>query len=295
MLAGGGRNTVFERIKTYGKLVMFPHTLFSIPFGIISMLIAAKGFPPFLVSFFVILALVSARTAANALNRLIDKDIDAKNKRTSLRHMPKGTVSVKEAITLILSCILILVISAFMLRPVCVMLLPIPMFLIIIYSYTKRFTWGCHIILGAASACAPIGAWVAVTGDISTISLVIGGAVMLWVAGFDIVYAVLDEQHDREEGLHSIPAAFGKRKAFIISSAFHAASVILLICAGILSHLGWLYFIGIAFITLLLLFEHTIISPKKLKNIIFASYNMNQIVSTTFLLFTVIDILFIDH
>lgn len=284
-------NMVLERIKTYGELVMFPHTLFSIPFGIISMLIAAKGFPPFWVTFWIVTALVSARTAANALNRLVDRDIDAKNKRTALRHIPKGKVSVKEAISLILVCVLLLVISAFMLRPVCVLLLPIPLFLIMIYSFTKRFTWASHLVLGAASACAPAGAWLAVTGDIGMISLILGAAVMLWVSGFDIIYALLDTEHDCEEGLHSIPAAFGTKKALIISSAFHAAASILLIYTGILSRLDWVYFAGTVIITGLLLLEHTIVSPKDTSKIIFASYNMNQIVSAVFLLFSGTDIL----
>lgn len=288
-------STVLERIKTYGKLVMFPHTLFSISFGIISMLIAAKGFPPFWAAFWIVTALVSARTAANALNRLIDRDIDAKNKRTALRHIPGGAVSVKEAISLILVCMLLLVISAFMLRPVCVLLLPIPLFLIMIYSYTKRFTWASHIILGAASACAPIGAWLAATGDISMISLILGTAVMLWVSGFDIIYALLDTEHDREEGLHSIPAAFGTRKALIISSAFHAAAAILLIYAGILSRLNRVYFTGTVIIAGLLLLEHMIVSPRDASRITFASYNMNQIVSAVFLLFSGADILFTGH
>lgn len=284
-------STVFERIKTYGKLVMFPHTLFSIPFGIISMLIAAKGLPPFRVTFWIIVALVSARTAANALNRLIDRKIDAKNIRTALRHMPAGKVSVKEAILLIVVCILLLTVSAFMLRPVCVLLLPIPLFLMVIYSYTKRFTWGCHIVLGAASACAPVGAWIAVTGDISLNSLVLGAAVMLWVSGFDIIYAILDREHDCEEGLYSVPAAFGIKRALIISSAFHAAAVMLLIYAGMLSNLSRVYYAGVILIAALLFTEHTIVSPDNTKRITFASYNMNQIVSTVFLLFSGTDIL----
>ncbi len=286
---------VLERIKTYGKLVMFPHTLFSIPFGLISMLIAAKGFPPFWVAFWIIIALVSARTAANALNRLIDKDIDAKNKRTAYRHIPAGTVSVKEAMLLTSVCILLLIVSAFMLRPVCVMLLPVPLFLITVYSYTKRFTRGCHIVLGAASACAPIGAWIAVTGDISLVSILLGAAVTLWVSGFDMIYAVLDIEHDRGEGLHSIPASFGAKKALIISSAFHAAAVILLIFTGILSHLDWVYYAGMVIIAALLSFEHVFVSPDDPKKITFASYNLNQAVSAVFLLFSGSDILLINR
>ncbi len=288
-------STVLDRIKTYGKLVMFPHTLFSIPFGLISMLAAAKGFPEFWVTFWIIIALVSARTAANALNRLIDRDIDAKNKRTALRHIPVGIVSVKEAALLITVCIALLIISAFMLRPVCAILLPIPIFLIAIYSYTKRFTWASHMVLGAASACAPIGAWLAVTGDIGVVSLILGAAVMLWVSGFDIIYAILDREHDREEGLHSIPAAFGTKKALLVSSVFHTGAAILLICTGMLSNFNWVYYAGTGIIAALLLLEHMIVSPKDQKRITFASYNMNQIVSAVFLILSGIDILLLSR
>jgi len=175
------------------------------------------------------------------------------------------------------------------------MLLPVPLLLIIVYSYTKRFTWGCHLVLGLVSACAPIGAWIAVTGDISLVSLLLGAAVMLWVSGFDIIYAVLDREQDIGEGLHSIPAAFGAKKALTISSAFHAAAAILLIFAGILSHLDWVYYAGTAIIAALLLLEHIVVSQNDPDKITFASYNMNQIVSVVFLLFSGTDILLTNH
>lgn len=282
--------TITKSVKKYGQLVMFPHTLFSLPFGVISMLIAANGFPRFWLTFWILLALISARTGANAINRLIDKDIDAENPRTAGRHIPQGSVSAREALLLSLWCFAALVLAAFMIRPVCVMLLPVPLALMLVYSFTKRFTWGCHLVLGAACACAPMGAWLAVSGDISVTAILLGFAVTLWVAGFDIVYGVLDEQHDREQGLHSIPAEFGTKKAFAVSAAFHAAAVVLLIYAGVTSSLGLLYYSGVAVITGMLLYEHIIISPHNFKNIRIASYLMNQIVSAVFLIFSGADI-----
>lgn len=284
-------HSVFKRLRTYGQLVMFPHTLFSIPFGIVSMLMAAGGLPPFWQSFWIVIALVSARTAANALNRLVDKDIDARNPRTAGRDIPQGKVTAREALMLVAACFALLVLAAFMLRPVCVFLLPVPLFLIILYSYTKRFTWLCHIVLGAASACAPVGAWLAVTGGIGLMALALGAAVTLWVAGFDIIYALLDVTHDREEGLHSIPKRFGMRIALAVSAIFHIAAAALLFAAGMLAGLGMVYSFGVAIISVLLICEHIMISPNRTGKIKTASYTVNQIVSVAFLIFSGADIL----
>jgi 4-hydroxybenzoate polyprenyltransferase len=282
---------VLSKIKTYGELVMFSHTLFSIPFGLIVMLLAAGGFPSFRLTFWIFLALISARTAANALNRLVDKDIDARNPRTAGRHMPQGLVNTKEVLLLILACFALLTLSAFMINPLCVVLLPVPIFLFIVYSFTKRFTWACHIVLGTACACAPVGAWIAVTGNISWVSLIFGAVVTLWVSGFDIIYGAQDVDFDREENLFSIPSIFGIRNALIISAVFHAIAVLLLVYAGILAGLGWIYFSGVCIAAVLLLYEHAIVSPTNLKNVTIASYSVNQVVSTVLLVFSSADIL----
>lgn len=280
-----------NKVKSYGELVMFSHTLFSVPFGIISMILAAGGFPSFRLFFWIMVALISARTAANALNRVIDKDIDARNPRTASRHLPKGLLSIYEVIVLICFCFLLLIISAFMLNPLCVVLLPFPAFLFIIYSFTKRFTWTCHIILGAACGCAPLGAWIAVTGNISWISIVLGTVVMFWVAGFDIIYATHDVEFDREEGLFSIPASFGIKKALIISAIFHGIAVILLFYLRSLANMGNIYLAGVIITSALLMYEHLLVSPSNLRNVTIASYSINQIVSVVMLIFTVIDVL----
>lgn len=281
---------VLNRLKTYGDLVMFSHTLFSVPFALISIFWAANGLPEFRVFFWILVALISARTCANALNRVIDRNIDARNPRTAGRHLPRGTVKVTEVLILVLICFCLLVLAAFMLNPLCVVLLPFPVFLSLIYSFTKRFTWTCHIILGLACGGAPVGAWIAVKGNIEWVSLVLGTVVTLWVAGFDIIYGAQDVEFDREEDLFSVPAVFGIRNALIVSTLFHAAAVLLLIYLGRLTVMGWPYYAGIAAAALLLLYEHLIVSPANLKNVTIASYSINQIVSMVLLIFTAADI-----
>jgi len=276
----------------YGELVMFSHTLFSIPFGIIGMLIAANGFPPVRTTAWILVALVSARTAANAMNRLVDRNIDAKNPRTADRHMPRGLAKTYEVVLLILACLLLLTISAFALGPVCVVLLPIPLVMFFIYSYSKRFTWACHIILGAACGCAPLGAWIATTGRIfDPIPFLLWLAVTLWVAGFDIIYGAQDAAFDRDHDLHSIPADFGIKKGLVLSAVFHSVAAALLVLIGVLAGLGVPYYIGTAIVTALFACEHMLVSPADLKRVTIASYGVNQIVSTVILISAGIDIL----
>lgn len=281
---------VLTRLRTYGELVMFSHTLFSVPFCLIAMLLAAGGFPSAWVFTWILVALISARTAANALNRLVDRKIDARNPRTSGRHLPMGVINPLEVVILILACLLVLTVAAFMLNPLCVILLPVPLFAFFLYSFTKRFTWTCHIILGAACGGAPVGAWMAVKGNISWVSLILGAAVTFWVAGFDIIYGAQDRDFDEDEGLFSIPVVFGVKKALGISAVFHAVTMLLLFYVKVLAGLGWLYGAGLLLTAGLLFYEHVIVSPDNLKNVTIASYSINQIVSMVILVFTAADI-----
>jgi 4-hydroxybenzoate polyprenyltransferase len=280
---------IFNKIKTYGGLVMFSHTLFSLPFGIIAMFWAAEGVPSLRILFWILVALTGARNGANALNRLVDKKFDAKNPRTAGRHMPMGLVKNYEVILITAVCFAALVFAAFKLNPLCVMLLPAAIFLFCIYSFTKRFTWACHIILGIACGGAPVGAWVAVRGEIGWPALVLGAIVTLWVAGFDIIYGSQDIDFDRKEGLHSIPAAFGLKNALLISTGFHIIAVILLVYLYFIMNLGWMYVIGIAIVAVLLFVEHYMVQPNNLVNVKIASYSINQIVSVVLLIFTTLD------
>ncbi|MDF2530945.1 MAG: 4-hydroxybenzoate octaprenyltransferase [Clostridia bacterium] len=283
---------VLQKIKTYGNLVMFSHTIFSLPFAFISMMIAANGMPHFSVFLWIAVAFLGARTGANAINRLIDKDIDAKNPRTAVRHMPRGIVKSYEVIMITVVSFLLLAIAAYMLNPLCLMLMPVAISLFLLYSYTKRFTWACHIVLGIISGGAPVGAWIAVTGSFAWTPFVLGTANALWVSGFDIIYGSQDVDFDRKEGLYSIPSVFGVKNALSISRLFHIAALVILVYIYFIANMSWLYLIGLAVVAWLLYKEHTMVSPTNLTNVNIASYSINQLVSIVFLIFSVADIFF---
>lgn len=285
-------NKAIKKAYDYGVLVMFSHTIFSLSFALISMLLASKGLPSPYVIFWILVAFMGARTGANAINRVIDAEIDKKNPRTATRQLPQGLMKKKEVILFSSLCFLVMIIGAYMLNPLCLILSPIALFLLIIYSYTKRFTWACHLVLGITSAAAPVGAWLAVTGKISWLPLFIGAANTLWVAGFDIIYGSQDYDFDTANGINSIPARFGVKNALHIAAFFHAITLVILIIVGLLSpQLGLIYFIGIGIISVLFILEHRMVSPTNLSNVKLASYSINQLISIVFLIFGVIDAL----
>jgi len=278
---------VFEKLKLYGQLVMFSHTLFSLPFALAAMLMAAGGFPGWSVTVWIILAFTGARTGANALNRLIDRHIDARNPRTSGRHLPAGVLHRREALGIALAGFALLTLSAAMLNPLCLMLLPLAVLVMVMYSYTKRFTWLCHFVLGAACSGASLGAWIAVTGKLEWQPLILTAANALWVTGFDIIYATSDIEFDRAEGLHSIPARFGRRMALAGAAGLHLLTVVLLASAGYMNARGAAYYTGCAAVALLLTAEHLLVRKKLVR---LASYNINQIIGVVFFTFTFLDI-----
>ena len=280
---------VLKKLKSYGELVMFSHTLFSLPFALISMIWAADGLPSAATIFWILIALTGARNGANALNRIVDKDIDIRNPRTANRHLPKGLVKYNEALGIVLLCFFIFIIAAYMLNTLCFILSPVALFLFIIYSYTKRLTWICHIVLGITCAGAPVGAWLAVTGKFAITPIILGAIVTLWVSGFDIIYATQDIEFDRKVGLFSIPAKFGLKGALYISSLFHFVMILLLISLHFIMHTGWIYLLGIFISAILLTFEHYIVSPTNEKKMKLASYNINQVVSVLIFIFTMLD------
>ena len=281
-----------NKILDYGTLVMFSHTIFSLSFALISMLIAGNNKLNFATIFWILIAFLGARTGANALNRVIDAEIDARNPRTATRQLPQGLMNKKEIIIFVIICFAIMVFAAWKLNTICLILSPIALFLMTIYSYTKRFTWACHIVLGITSAAAPVGAWLAVTGEISLLPLVMGAANTLWVAGFDIIYGAQDYDFDTTNGIHSIPARFGVKNALLISRVFHAIALICLFLVGLLAkELGIIYYIGLSIIAVLFVIQHKLVSPDNLKNVKVASYNVNQVISIVFLLAGVIDCL----
>ena len=281
-----------NKVLDYGTLVMFSHTIFSLSFALISMLIAGNNKLDFSTIIWILVAFLSARTGANALNRVIDAEIDAKNPRTATRQLPQGLMNKKEILIFVVICFLVMIFAAWKLNTICLILSPIALFLMIIYSYTKRFTWACHIVLGITSAAAPVGAWLAVTGKISLLPLVMGAANTLWVAGFDIIYGAQDYDFDTKNGIHSIPARFGVKNALLISRAFHIIALSCLFVVGLLTPvLGTIYYIGLSIIAVLFIIQHKLVSPSNLKNVKLASYNVNQIISIVFLITGLIDCL----
>lgn len=282
---------LIKKIKAYGHLVMFSHTIFSLSFGVIAMLLVAKGTLEPHLFIWILIALLSARTGANAINRLIDRKIDGKNPRTANRQMPKGEMQSKEVVVFSSVCFIIMVVAAYQINLICFLLSPVALILMIGYSYTKRFTWLCHLILGFTCACAPVGAVLAVTGDFTWIALLMGVANMFWVAGFDIMYGSQDYEFDKKQGLHSIPVRFGVKKALLIAKLFHFIALASLGGIGLVSpSLNGVYFIGLGICGGLFIYQHAIIKPDHLVSVKLASYHVNQMISIVFLVFTTVSI-----
>lgn len=277
------------KIRLYSELVMFSHTLFSLPFAVISMVWAAEGLPSLRVMLWALVALIGARNGANAFNRVVDRVFDAENPRTAHRHLPQRLLDAKEVLLFVVINYAIFIFAAAMLNPLCFILSPVAIFLISSYSYTKRFTYVCHLYLGFTIASAPIGAWFAVTGQFAFTPFILGTIVMLWIAGFDIIYGSQDIDFDRSHGLWSIPSAFGLKNGLRIAAGLHFIMVLLLIALIPIRHLGWIYILGIILAILLLMTEHKIIKPANRKRMNVASYNLNQVISMIILFCTLCD------
>ncbi|MGX8709873.1 MAG: UbiA-like polyprenyltransferase [bacterium] len=285
-----GLTKIIDKIQSYGKLVMFSHTIFSFSFALVSMVLAANGLPGASTVFWIVVCFLGARTGANAVNRVIDAKIDAKNPRTAGRQIPKGEMKKGEVVVFTAVCFLVMLYGAYRLNWVCFALSPVALFLLIIYSYCKRFTFLCHLILGVTCACAPVGAWLAVTGKPALIPLVMGAANTLWVAGFDIIYGSQDYDFDRQNGLHSIPVAFGVKNALRIAMLFHVVTLICLVVIGLLvPRFGVIYYVGVAVIAALFAAEYRMVSPDNLTHVNIASYSVNQLVSIVLLVFGLLD------
>ncbi len=281
-----------SHIRMIGDAIIIRHILFSLPFGVLALLLESGGHPPAKKVVLILLAAASARNAANALNRVVDAEIDARNHRTAGRHIPAGLLSKKSLLLFSALMLGVLVVSAALLNPLCVMLLPLAIILVIGYSYTKRFTWLCHYWLGLACAAAPMGAFVALSGTFKLSYFFLAGAHALWVAGFDIIYAGQDLDFDRQEKLHSVPARFGLKKARLFALISHVGTVILFLCLPLFWKLGWLYFTGIGISAILLACEHIIALGGSEKHIKIASYSINEVIPLFILAFSVMDIYF---
>ncbi|OHD24841.1 MAG: hypothetical protein A2Y38_18825 [Spirochaetes bacterium GWB1_59_5] len=279
-----------EKIGLLGDAVIVRHTLFSLPFALVAILLETDGRPPLRPLLLIVLAAASARNAANALNRVIDADIDAKNPRTAGRHLPTGRLSKKELILFAAAMGAVLVASATMLNWLCVALLPVAGLLVGGYSYTKRFTWLCHYWLGVACAAAPMGAFVALAGRFELRYFVLAGAVALWVAGFDILYALQDIAFDRKERLHSVPARFGANGARAISALSHMGTLVGLGLLPLFWDLSWAYGIGALIAAGLLVSEHIVVRGGTERHVRIASYSINEVLPLVVLAATALDI-----
>ncbi|MBZ0170196.1 prenyltransferase [Candidatus Methylomirabilis lanthanidiphila] len=276
------------------ELIKFSHTVFALPFAFMGAILAARGIPTPPTVFWIVVAMVGARSGAMAINRLADQEFDARNPRTQERALPKGLVKRGEVIVFMLGSFALFLFAASRLNPLCLKLAPLAMAVLILYSYTKRFTFLSHLMLGLALAIAPLGAWIAVTGEMAAVPVVLGLAVLFWVAGFDILYAMADIDFDRVAGLYSIPARFGVPAGMAISRSLHAATLMLLFLLMFLSDLRSFYLAGVLLATGLLVYEHVLLHRYGLKRLDAAFFTANGLLSISLFGFTLLDVLLLS-
>jgi len=286
------RPGVLKRVRVFLEMIKISHSVFALPFAIAAAFLAAEGLPPALLLLQVVLACVFARTAAMSFNRLVDADIDARNPRTAIRAIPAGLLSRRDvAFATFLSCMLF-VLTAAWINSLALKLSPLVLAVLLGYSLTKRFTQVSHLVLGLALGLSPIGAWVAVRAEVATLPALLGLAVLLWTAGFDIIYACQDVAFDRQEKLHSIPCRWGVARSLWISRIFHCGTLALLILVGLTASLTWPYFVGVAAVAAILLFEHSLVRADDLSRVDMAFFTMNGMVSLAFMAATVTSVFF---
>jgi 4-hydroxybenzoate polyprenyltransferase len=275
-----------SRVLTYGRMIKFSHSVFALPFALASAALAAREGFRWAQLGWIVVAMVGARSAAMGFNRLADQAIDAQNPRTAGRELPRGVLGRREVWALVLISAAALVLAAAMLGPLCLALSPVALAIVFGYSYTKRFTALSHVVLGLALAMAPVGAWLAIRGGFSPIAVMIGLAVLAWVAGFDIIYSCQDAVFDRQAGLHSLPARIGVRRALIVARAFHVAAIGFLAAVYPLAKVHPVYLLGVAGIAALLAYEHSLVKADDLSRVDAAFFTLNGWVSVGYLAVT---------
>ncbi len=268
-------------LKTTLEMIKFSHTLFALPFALLAAVLAARGLPSWPTLVKILLAMVGARSAAMSHNRLTDRAIDAANPRTSTRALPSGAVSINFVRLFLVGSVALFLLAAASLNRLTFLLSPVALALLFFYSYTKRFTWLSHLVLGLCLALAPIGAWIAVRGSFAWTPILLGLAVLLWTAGFDILYSLQDEEHDRRAGLKSLPARWGTKTALAVSALLHAAMIPPLLAVWRLADGGALFAIGILATAAALLYQHSIVKPGDLSRVNTAFFTANGFVSIT--------------
>ncbi|NJO84145.1 MAG: UbiA family prenyltransferase [Blastochloris sp.] len=289
--AGGVFAHLWLQAARHRHNIVLEHTVFALPFAYLGSFLAVGGWPGWWPFLWVTLAMVGARTAAMSFNRVIDARIDAINPRTAGRPIPAGLLSRRSVALVGGTGLLVLLVAAWQLNPLCLALAPLAMVALVSYSYTKRFTWLCHFFLGFTDAIAPAGGWLAVQPQFSAPLLLLAFAVGIWIAGFDIIYACQDVDFDRQHKLHSLPARFGIARALWGARCCHALMIAALVGVGLLLGMGWLYYAGVAAAAGLLLYEHWLIAPHDMSHIHVAFFTVNSYVAAVLFVFTVLDVL----
>ena len=281
-----------DRIITFGRLVRFSHTLFAMPFALTSVVLVSFSHKVTLIKiFWIIVAMVGARSAAMGFNRIADREFDARNPRTKNREIPAEKISVGEATLFVIAASLLLVFAAHELNPLCYYLSPVALGVVFFYSFTKRFTWLSHIFLGLGMGLAPVGAWLGIAGQFALTPVILGLTVVAWGAGFDIIYSLQDLDYDDQVGLFSMPKSLGVKKSLAISSALHVVAFLLLLSLRFILPLQTIYLVGLAVVGVTLIHQHRIVKPDDLSKLNFAFFNMNAYLSVGLFLFTLIDVL----
>jgi 4-hydroxybenzoate polyprenyltransferase len=283
-------SAVLRYPKLFLSLVKFEHTVFALPFAYIGAFLAVDGVPGAADLLWITVAMVGARSLAMALNRLIDAGIDARNPRTAGRELPRGALTTRQVALFCLASLAVFLVAVYQLAPIVRWLWPIPVAAFVVYPYLKRATWLSHFWLGAVDGLAPVGAWAAITNELPLEAWLLGAAVAAWVAGFDVLYALFDLEHDRAHGLHSVPARFGVPAAFAVARACHVGTVAFFVLAGLALDAGFLYWLGVAAVACLLLYEHSLVSPRDTSRLDMAFFTMNGVISLTFFAFVLADV-----
>ena len=298
------------KVKNYLSLIKFSHTIFALPFALIGFFIGIFSIPlsvtpgwhtiiypdGFLRNMviklgLVLLCMIFARSSAMAFNRYLDRSFDAKNPRTAIREIPAGIISANSALLFTILTSALFVITTYFINSLCFYLSPVALLVVLGYSFTKRFTPLCHLVLGLGLSLAPIGAYLAVTGTFELLPILFSFTVLFWVSGFDIIYALQDEEFDKEYELKSIPAWLGKAKALHVSEVLHVFAALCVIAAGVYGGFGWLYWIGVVVFTGMLIYQHSIVKPDDLRKVNIAFMTANGIASVVFAVFVVADII----
>ncbi|HEU4752791.1 MAG TPA: UbiA-like polyprenyltransferase [Armatimonadota bacterium] len=285
----------WHRLRIILEMIKFEHTVFALPFALMAAVLAAQGLPPWRATFWILVAMVGARSSAMAFNRLVDLEFDRRNPRTATRALPAGQLTPAQVWLLVAAATAVFFVAAAMLNPLSLALSPVALAVIWGYSLTKRFTSLCHLVLGIAIGIAPSAAWIAVRGSLAWAPVLLTAAVVLWVGGFDIIYACQDVEFDRGAGLRSLPVRLGIGRALLVSRLMHAVTVALLLALPWMVPLGVLYYAGVALAAALLAYEHSLVKPHDLSRINAAFFTVNGWVSLGLFAFTAADVLLLGH